>query len=136
MLYIGRMPAKTTQVNFRMPLHIVQWLDDYASALSEESGWKVTRTQALLRLISLAQPGEEERLLLSYQAKDMNISLDDLKFWKLGVQVMYEKEGMLNKDVDGAHYSKIYNQAMNDKGTRELAIRLGRESFWKRNGSM
>jgi hypothetical protein len=56
--------GKDDQVNagFRLPVELVEWLDTYASFLGEERGFSVSRTQALISIISSIRPTIEKRM--------------------------------------------------------------------------
>ena len=48
------MPLRDTQqVSLRLPIHIIVWLDKEAKLKAEETGFKVTRSEVVRRLLIL-----------------------------------------------------------------------------------
>lgn len=123
---------KTIQAAFRLPPETLEWLDQYAAFLSQEGGFGVSRTQALLRLISLARPEEQWRMANQKYAIEMGFrNTQEFIDWQEGVMLLTiherEKYKKLNKDYGPEEMEALNRRCKDDELWRGVAINAGKE---------
>lgn len=129
------MEERTSQVNLRLPVDLVEWIDTYASYLTELNGFNTNRTQAILKLISIARPSEEKLLNRYRQAKDLGFrDVAEFEDWERGVHHIHEYVlsrvtlSEDNKDMWGKVGKKqFYNRFYENSEARSAAITFGNQ---------
>lgn len=123
--------AKPEQVNagFRLPSELVEWLDQYATFLSDESGYNVSRTQALLRVISLAKPKEEKRMSEFYNLKKLKedgyfLDIREAKRFLTGAEIIFREIQAQNRSegIKSVTFDEFIQLAIFDESIKKRAI--------------
>lgn len=125
------MGEKTTPVNFRMPNPEIEFLEKYANFLSLEAGTKITKTQALVKLMSIAKPEEERRMLLHQALVSKGFSgFQEYQDWRDGVESILASlpEGRLDRPTKGKPIRQVlWDSFLDAHEARYVAIQLGRD---------
>ncbi|MDP2815965.1 MAG: hypothetical protein Q8O19_04735 [Rectinemataceae bacterium] len=129
--------VKPEQVNagFRLPTELVEWLDSYSEFLGKEWGTKVSRTQALIRLVTLSRRQEELRMKALEEA--ISHGFGDIKKyndWARGSEILADKarhERQESGAKDGEDWSMEeeirFRESLEIQPGRDHAINVGRQ---------
>jgi len=124
-------PKKTTQINFRIPIDLMEWLDEYAAYLTEIGGTPVARTQALLKLVWMSKP-EEDQKMNHYKniIKSGFTSVDEAMDWRMGASYIIAEilsNSKWSKEEEEKIYELLFEKFSTDTDARLVAIKLGRD---------